>query len=242
MQGRTSKSAPSTQRRGRRAWRSLVALAVLFFAARSSAQDDAGSPDLAVEHRPLTEACGRVACPSYDQAVAAARAAADAPHCGQRRIGTCGAYRFVTHDGGLGGETRWFDASGQLVALSAYDDTLRFVDYGTVPVCERVVTEDVCHPGGTPAPTSPRATPSRMEISDAMSAIAPEVAGCLPDGLETVTVRVTLAPAGRLESAVPTSRLAGPVEACIRRALRQVRVPRFGPAPFTFLYPFRRGG
>lgn len=200
---------------------------------------DAGTRELPVEHHPLADACAGAPCPTYDEAAAAARASPTAP-CREWQLGTCGALRFVAHRGALGGDTRWYDAEGRLVAMSSYDDTLRLAEYGEVPSCERVVTQDGCGGDVEPGPRAARTTPTRAEVVSAMELVTPAARACLPETLPTLTVAITLRPAGTLASATTVGSAPAPVRRCLTRALRALRVPPFGPRSFTFRYPFRR--
>ena len=95
----------------------------------------------------LASYCDRVNCPSYDEAAANARRPQPAGTMFRFNIGTCGDYRFVFVQEGMGAGTDYYDAAGKLVASSSVADapvcgTNEFSSrIGSAPKCEMKVVE-----------------------------------------------------------------------------------------------------
>ncbi len=67
------------------------------------------------------------------------------------RIGTCGRFSFVKQSDGYAGTTKYFDASGALVAVEGWSDANSFCDgkafggtFGAREVCAPATKEDLC--------------------------------------------------------------------------------------------------
>ncbi|MEO7109534.1 MAG: hypothetical protein ABI183_03760 [Polyangiaceae bacterium] len=94
----------------------------------------------------LAAYCARTSCPSFDEVAAYARKP-EAPGTFMRfDIGTCGAYRFIHLQEGMGDGTDYYDASGKLVSSSSVADTKVCGDefstlIGDTPKCEMKVLE-----------------------------------------------------------------------------------------------------
>jgi hypothetical protein len=69
---------------------------------------------------PLTCRNGR--CPTYDESVAEVIRLGLTGKCFQAEVGTCGELRFTTIGRGLGGQTEYFNAAGELVAVRTFSD------------------------------------------------------------------------------------------------------------------------
>jgi hypothetical protein len=219
--------------------RSLLVCALVLTAAHASAQVDAGSIASRIQRFSLSEACPDAPCETYDEAVAALRAAAE-PYCVSLAIGTCGAFRFVVRGHGLGGATRYFDSAGRLVAATTYDDQLQIREWGDVPECVQVTTEELCVHDATAPP--PRTAPTRAELVAAIDVVAPAIAACLTTDAPAVTLAIALRPSGTVASVRPDgTSLPRAVRRCVVAAARALVVGRFaGPRVFTFRHPFHR--
>jgi hypothetical protein len=110
-------------------------------------------------HQPIEKACDAEGCATYD--VAAARVKAAAKKLGELGFfsgaGTCGDLRSLHQGYGVGSETSYFDASGNMVAAAhatgAFDDKCKgLFTYGLEVRCEDVL---VAGYGGEPAPAPP---------------------------------------------------------------------------------------
>lgn len=99
------------------------------------------------------------------------------------------------------------------------------------------------------APTAMHATPSRQEVMDAMSAVAPAVHACGDGQGGALTVQIDVANDGTVASArvlapgtvavVPEREVRGTaIEPCVIAAVRAARLPAFSRESFTFSFPF----
>jgi hypothetical protein len=57
-------------------------------------------------------------CPSFDESAAEVRAER-CEYVRTAEIGTCGEYRYTSYSTGFSSDTKWFDASGKVVAVVA---------------------------------------------------------------------------------------------------------------------------
>ncbi len=92
-----------------------------------------------------------------------------------------------------------------------------------------------------PAPELPE-TPSREQVLEAVRPIEGAVRECAGDDhFGVVPVRITVAPSGRVTTAVVTGGtvLGTPAGSCIARTVRGARFPAFGAERFVVEYPFR---
>jgi hypothetical protein len=113
--------------------------------------------------------CSSGGCISYDENVAAFRAALKNPgpgrtlSCGRAEIGRCDSFRYLDFEGDVyRRELRWFDEAGALVAqrnVSDHDaycgEQTRTLYTGKVPRCEKLADADrICGDGKRPAMTA----------------------------------------------------------------------------------------
>jgi hypothetical protein len=75
-----------------------------------------------------------------------------APVCFVAQAGSCGELRFTRFGGGFGDTTRYFDATGTIVAVHATADAIavgsacpNWKHYGRRLVCREAVGEGYCH-------------------------------------------------------------------------------------------------
>jgi len=106
----------------------------------NQAANDCASP------RTIDDYCAARSCPSFDEAAASARKMPEPGALYRYAIGTCGSYRFIRTQEGMGMGTDYFDAQGKLVATTSVADAPRcngeFASMlGAVPKCEEKVLE-----------------------------------------------------------------------------------------------------
>lgn len=103
--------------------------------------------------RPIAEYCARRKCPSYEDRVAEMESWARRPcePLASLRIGTCGDLRYTSEHFDSGGDTRYYDSSGNVVAANWYGDVVvpsgcGVGPFGFIPQCQHAVARDLCRP------------------------------------------------------------------------------------------------
>ena len=72
----------------------------------------------------LQQYCKNFRCPSYKESVGDLERFSVLDGCHRARRGSCGDLNFTTRGGGFGGETLYFEASGDLVAVTTFTDVI----------------------------------------------------------------------------------------------------------------------
>lgn len=122
----------------------ILVLAGALVACSGSPTGDAGECYL-----PLGGYCGMAACPSYEQSLAELQQAAGAS-CFTAQAGSCGSLRFTRYGPWFGNTTRYYDASGGIVAVHETTDVYQqstcpgWKHYGERLSCHEVVLQDYC--------------------------------------------------------------------------------------------------
>jgi len=122
---------------------------------RAGSEPPAGRPpDAEACTRPLAELCTRHRCLPYDEQMRAYEDSAGAKYggcdivLGSLTAGTCGTLLYTRSGHAYGSETRYYDASGVVVAARVVDDVPggRCDDppFGFAPACTHVRTRDLC--------------------------------------------------------------------------------------------------
>jgi hypothetical protein len=82
--------------------------------------------------------------------------------------------------------------------------------------------------------------PTRAQVIAAMRRVAPKVYDCFEDGLGYVHVRFSVSGETGLVTNVRMKRRSKTETACISRALRSARLPKFQKPTLEIGFPFRR--
>lgn len=103
-------------------------------------------PDACKAPASIEAYCASNGCSTYEEATAHARHEAEGTGMYRYEIGTCGSYRYLETQEGMGLGTDYFDAAGKLAATTGVADAPRcdgeFSSHvGVVPTCDRQVIE-----------------------------------------------------------------------------------------------------
>ncbi len=106
----------------------------------------AGQPDPCKEPASIEAYCADRKCSTYEESAAYARHEAQGNGMFRYELGTCGSYRYLQMQEGMGLGTDYFDATGKLVATTAVADAPRCTgefssSVGVIPTCEKKATE-----------------------------------------------------------------------------------------------------